>query len=272
MITLLLLTGCSNEKTVPENHGILGTWYESIGCEVYVMIFYEDGTYVNTFEEYLSDEEQDYIEYTFNEETGILGSEMFEYPAQVQFDTESMTYSIAEYEETHTLYRDRQTAIENDPSYYTSDEFTDTIIDGDGFCIKDGILYAYRGKATEITVPGTVKVIYHEAFAGDYNHGVNLEKVTIPGTVKEIKSNAFAFTNADCIYVEEGLEIIGSYAFMDSYIEEVHFPSTLKDIGHSILETEEGLDETLIYVPRDSAIHTYFEKNMPYGQATLIVE
>ncbi len=108
LISLILLAGCSSAKTVAENKGILGTWYESVGCEISVMIFYDDGTYIKVFEEYLSD--------------------------------------------------------------------------------------------------------------------------------------------------------------------EVHFPSTLNDIGHSILETEEGLDGTLIYVPRDSKIHKYFEENMPYGAATLLVQ
>lgn len=272
VITLILLAGCSSGKTVPENKGILGTWYESVGCEISVMIFYDDGTYIYTFEEYLNDENQDYVDYTFDEKTGILEGEMLDYPAKVQLDTDSMTYSIEEYDESHTLYRDRETAIANDPTYYTTDEFTDTIMDSDGFCIKDGVLYAYRGDATEVTVPNTVTVIYHEAFAGDYNHGINLEKVTVPGNVKEIKSNAFAFTNADYIYIEEGVEIIGDNAFMDTYMDEVHFPSTLNDIGHSILETEEGLDGTLIYVPRDSKIHKYFEENMPYGDATLLVQ
>jgi hypothetical protein len=142
----------------------------------------------------------------------------------------------------------------------------------DGFVIENSVLTAYEGEAEEVVVPEEVTVIATSAFSGDYDHGINLVKVTIPGTVKNIETEAFAFTNADIIVIEEGVESIGDYAFMDSYIKEIHFPASLTDIGTAIMETEEGLWDTAVYVPKDSAVESYMKENPPYGEITLNVE
>ena len=147
-----------------------------------------------------------------------------------------------------------------------------TYEDSDGFCIKDGILYAYLGSAKEITIPADVKEIYPDALSGDFGHGVNLEKVTVPGTVEKIDSEAFAFTEADYIYLKDGIQVLGDNVFMDSYIKEVHFPGSLTKIGQCILETEEGLWGTKIYVTKGSLAEKYFKAGMPYGKAKLITE
>lgn len=73
------------------------------------------------------------------------------------------------------------------------------------------------------------------------------------------------------IIVEEGVKEIEEWAFGDSYIEEIWFPSSLEKIGNGIMETEEGLDGTRIHVPENSKISKYFEQDMPYGNAELIV-
>ncbi len=146
-----------------------------------------------------------------------------------------------------------------------------SIKDKDGFCIEDGILYAYLGKDKEVTIPENVEEIYSSAFSGDFDHGVNLRQVIVPGTVKKIDKGAFAFTAAKKIIVEEGVKEIEEWAFGDSYIEEIWFPSSLEKIGNGIMETEEGLDGTRIHVPENSKISKYFEQDMPYGNAELIV-
>jgi hypothetical protein len=163
-------------------------------------------------------------------------------------------------------WADRVNLPDQDPTemYYQS------IMDKDGFCIEDGILYAYLGKGSEITIPETVVEIYGSALSGDFKHGENLKKVIVPGTVKKIDNGAFAFTSAKEIILEEGVKEIGEWAFGDSYIEEIWFPSSLEKIGGGIMETEEGLDETEIHVPENSRISRYFEQNMPYGNAELV--
>ena len=144
--------------------------------------------------------------------------------------------------------------------------------DENGFVIEKDVLTAYVGEAEEVTVPEGVTTIADLAFSGDYDHGINLVKVTVPGTVKTIETEAFSFTNADVIIIEEGVESIGDYAFMDSYIKEIHFPASLTDIGAAIMETEEGLWDCKIYVPAGSDIQAYMEADPPYGEVEIIVE
>ncbi|MCI2061764.1 MAG: leucine-rich repeat protein [Eubacteriaceae bacterium] len=145
--------------------------------------------------------------------------------------------------------------------------------DSDGFCTIDGVLYAYIGTAESVTVPDNVREIASDAFSGDleegHEHGKNLREVIIPGSVKKIDGRAFAFTNADVIEIREGVEQIGNAAFMDSYINKISFPASLTKIGWGIMETEEGLEGTEIYVVKGSAIYKYFKRSMPYGDATL---
>ena len=163
---------------------------------------------------------------------------------------------------------DRVYLSDDDPTepYYHS------IMDKDGFCIADGILYTYLSKDREITIPETVAEIYTSALSGDFDHGDNLKQVIVPGTVKKIDNGAFAFTFAKKIIVQEGVKEIEEWAFGDSYIEEIWFPSSLEKIGNGIMETEEGLDGTKIHVPKNSKISQYFEQNMPYGNAELIYD
>lgn len=144
--------------------------------------------------------------------------------------------------------------------------------DKNGFCIENGVLYAYVGKNEEIIIPSNVTEIYSNALSGDYNHGINLKKVTIPGTVERIDNHAFAFTNAKYIYIEEGVKEIDADAFQDSYIKEIHFPSSIEKIGELIMDTEEGLYDTKIYLKKDSFIHKYFQEKMPYGDVEICFE
>lgn len=271
LVFVVTLIGCGGKK-VPENEGILGTWYSYWGEGTDIYIFYEDGTYLNTIEEFL-DEAENYEVYSYDEDASTLYLEPSCETAVVkELTDEKLVFVIEAYEETYTLYRDEATAKAESPYYLTSDEYTDTIMDEEGFCIADGVLYAYRGTAEEVTVPEGVTEIYMEAFAGDYNHGVNLKKVTVPGSVKVIRENAFAFTNADVIVIEEGVEEIESNAFMDSYIDEITFPASIETIGANILETEEGLMGTKLYVVAGSAMEAYLKDYPPYGQCEVIAK
>lgn len=239
----ILLCSCSGGKQVPENDGIMGTWYESEAGNMYVVVFYDDGTYMRTLEEYVDDKEQDFIGYEYDQENSMLKTELNEEPAKVELTEDMLTYTFEDISETHVLYRDREAAKENDPEYYKSEEFIEANKDNDGFCIKDGILYAYVGDDDEVTVPNTVKVI---------------------------KKEAFAFCSASVIVIEEGVETIETMAFMDSYPKEIHFPKSITNIGTGILETEEGLNGTKIYVCEGSAMEQYLKDNAPYGEFEII--
>lgn len=138
--------------------------------------------------------------------------------------------------------------------------------DKDGFVIKGWILYAYLGDEREIQTPKNVRTIYSDAFASDLGRGEKLRKVTVTKNVKKIDEKAFAFTSADVIVIEEGVKEIGTMCFMDSYIREIYFPSSIKKIGSVILETEEGLFDTVLHCVEGSKIAEYLKNHPPYGR------
>lgn len=142
-------------------------------------------------------------------------------------------------------------------------------VDENGYAVEDGMIIGFVSDATETVTPENADTIADAAFSSDFGHGENLEKVRITGNIKYIQEGAFSFTAADDIYMEEGVEFIGSYAFSDSYITDIWFPASVTEIGVSIMETEEGLSGCTIHVVKDSVAAKYFEENMPYGDATL---
>lgn len=267
LIAAMLLAGCSQVRKAPDNEGIYGTWYEAVSDSVTTYIFYEDNTW--TAFDSRDAENVEYYEYKYDGLNGTLLLQDMEYEAVLDETTLKLS---GEGGENIELYRDLEEAKQADPYYYSSEEFTDSIKDKDGWCIKDGVLYAYRGSAEEVTVPGSVTEIYSNAFSGDFGYGAELKQVTVPGSVKKIDEGAFAFTGADIIYIEEGVETIGARAFSDSYIDEIHFPESVTEAGAGILETEEGLNDARIYVIDGSYMQKYFKKNMPYGEPEIISE
>lgn len=158
--------------------------------------------------------------------------------------------------------------------YWNSDKMREKkeklleLVDSEGFCIKDGVLIAYIGTKKIITIPATVTQIGENALAGDM-YSTTVSEVIVPGTVKKVDARAFAFTAADVIRFEEGVEEIGESCFMDAYVKEVYYPESLKKAGKLMMETEEGLDGTVIYVVSGSYMENYFKTQMPYGDCTL---
>ena len=267
IVVVILMTKCEDKET------IYGKWFASSGGEIEVVVFEKDNRYYKIDEEYAFDKDYyDFKSYKYDEGKKLIIFPNDEESANVILKDNYMQLDYIEYDYTIKLYRNRDKALKSDAYYYTTDEFISKLRNENGFCIKDGVLYAYIGEEQEVTVPSNVEVIYHEAFAGDYNRGVNLKKITVPGNVKKIMKNAFSFTSADKIFIQEGVEIIEEYAFMDAYIDEIRFPSSLKNIGTAILETEEGLDNAKIYVKKGSYAEKYFKENMPYGKVELIIE
>lgn len=281
---VMAMTGCtfagSAEEGEPESAVIEGTWFSYAVRGITDYIFYDDGTYVTFFEgddsEQIAKDKAAHYKYSYDVSSSLLSMEDTEgtvtYKAALTADKLKLT-GTGDYKSMEMkLYRTAEAAKLASPAYYTSDEFCNSIKDSKGFCIRKGILYAYMGKAKKITIPSTVRRIYMDALSGDFGHGVNLKKVIVPGSVKQIDKNAFAFTNADVIVIREGVKTIKSTAFMDSYIDKIYFPRSLTRIGTKIMETEEGLDGTRIYVYKNSRIHKYFKqkKNQPYGRYKLI--
>lgn len=271
MLAVIMSFSACNDKLTENGEGIIGTWYQYDAGGVLIHEFTEDGKYANYLEEYPDD--RVFEDYLYDSETGnlILPSREGE-EFSIHEKDGYIVLSEDNYDFTYDLYRSAEDAKLNSPYYLTSDEYLDSIKDEDGWCISDGVCYAYRGSEEEVTVPEGVTEIYRNAFSGDCGNGDSLKKAIVPGTVKKVDDQAFSFTNADIIVFEEGVEELGDGVFMDSYIEEVYFAASIKKIGNCILETEEGLDGTRIYVTDGSKAAEYFSEYRPYGNFEVIEE
>lgn len=88
------------------------------------------------------------------------------------------------------------------------------------------------------------------AYIGDgYENG---QKITLPSEIKEIRSNVFNNKYMREVVLNNGLEVIGSNAFANSfYLNEINFPSSLRKVKKeaflnsslNIITLNEGLEE-----------------------------
>lgn len=60
--------------------------------------------------------------------------------------------------------------------------------------------------------------------------------VVLPAEVKKIAARCFAESDIRRVKLNEGLEAVGAFAFYKSAVEEVDFPSTLKELGEHAFE------------------------------------
>ena len=262
---------------------IIGTWYS---IEVYAFeetfTFKENGEAIydmRDLDEDLEDHEPldpevSEFKYTLKVKKGeIIGkNEKFDYEYIIDGEDTRLVLKYKEENTTRTYYKSVYKAREKSEFYTSTNEFMKEHVDKDGWVIIDGELYGYFGKAISVTVPKNVKIIKSSAFSSDYNRGTKLMKVTIPGNVKEIQAGAFAFTVADKIVIEEGVEIIGDDCFSDSYIDVIYFPKSVTKIGERIMETEEGLDGCVVHCVKDSPMAKHFKEYEPYGKVKIKYE
>ncbi|MBQ4563175.1 MAG: leucine-rich repeat protein [Lachnospiraceae bacterium] len=99
---------------------------------------------------------------------------------------------------------------------------------------KNGYTVTGIGTSTEthIVIPETYNGLPVTKVADMAFYGIKLESLVVPSSVLEIGSMAFDMCNIGEITLNEGLRIIGSYAFT-SYDEEVSIPSTVIYIGNT---------------------------------------
>lgn len=101
-------------------------------------------------------------------------------------------------------------------------------VDKNGFDIRDGLLYWYKGTSKKVVIPDTVTVIGEGAF---YNQDIT--SVTIPDTVTEIKPIAFeGCSNLTSITIPESVNSIGMRAFAGcSKLSKVTISGSALSIG-----------------------------------------
>ena len=73
--------------------------------------------------------------------------------------------------------------------------------------------------------------------------GTTDDTIILPNEVREIAANCFAQSNIRKIVLNEGLEVIGDFAFYKSSIEQLNFPTTLKVVGEHAFEDCSFLSE-----------------------------
>lgn len=243
---------------------IVGSWYYKKDKSLFKYEFMEDGTFTlkNKSDDIEAAGTYEFYDYDMN---------LFLY-----YDEEYKDYKTPTYYEYSVISYDSNNFItfSEQFKYYTKlynndknvKEYSEKCNKEDlkGFCINDGYLDTYTGKARKVTIPSNVHTIGSNAFAGDYDRGINLSTVIIPGNVKIIESAAFAFSTVNYVYIEEGLERIDKHAFMEACVSEIHFPKSLKYVNFPMFGAEEYCRGNIdIYVYEDSYMDNYFKEYEP---------
>ena len=108
---------------------------------------------------------------------------------------------------------------------------SESIFNEDGFAIFYGVLYGYRGSATNIIIPETVTSIAEYAFYGN----TDIISVTIPAGVTSIGNYAFyGCSNLTDVSFAEGNQLtnIGEYAFRGcNSLTSISIPAGVTSIG-----------------------------------------
>lgn len=136
--------------------------------------------------------------------------------------------------------------IANDEFIYSTTDSTEVIGMGKKLVFPEGIKiigtvgnmsFSYGvGKNTISTVifPNSLEKIKSNAFQGQYLKGT----LRIPGSCKVIENNVFASSNAKIteLILEEGIEIIGSFAFQlsgSSGLTTLYIPNSVQSVGEN---------------------------------------
>ena len=243
------------------------TWYLIDNYEVYKYEFIDNNTYTkrnlnfdnNSNGNYTYDKDKNKL--LLEEETivgGLIASITSEYNIK---KSSGKKFEICEVKNTNncmTLYKNKEDLEVKD------------LICGDknkkGFCIENNNLVAYAGSDIEIEVPSNnIDTISSYSFNKYYSRGKFLKNVTVTGSIKTIENNAFAFSKIDNLYIEEGVEEIGDYAFNDTCLSIIDFPKSIKTIGKNIFMVDEICNNTIkIYLYKDSEVDKYLKKIKPY--------
>ena len=266
---ILIVMGFNLDYTVKETDdngefNLIGKWYVVRDMGNYEYEFFEDGTYkVIDMYDNSKDSEGKYV--LDNVDGKFTLSEKHEYRDNVEYkdydyvmiDADSKMFKIHYYDDEYYLfYKNKDERRPYDEACLNPDK--------DGYCIENGVLIAYIGNDNEITIPSNVHTIGSNAFAGDFNRGLNTNKVTIPGTVKEIKGSAFAYTYVNEVFIKEGVETLGGNLFMDTCISLIHFPKSIKAAGGGMFNPEEKCGSIDIHLYKGSYMDDYIKEDEPY--------
>jgi hypothetical protein len=117
-----------------------------------------------------------------------------------------------------------------EPMAFTNSQWVDRFLSTgtEDYLITGGVLVAYRGKDTQITLPETVRVIAGEVFKGHKE----LRSVTLPSSLRVIGEGAFEDCTAlDTVNMPEGVIQIKDRAFMGCPLTSISIPTSVTQLG-----------------------------------------
>lgn len=91
-----------------------------------------------------------------------------------------------------------------------------------------------QSRITSLHLPASLTKIGEGAFGGCNS----ITSVVIPGSIKEVESSVFSgCKELERVEIQEGVEEIGRYAFANTKINDITFPSTLTKLGYRAFQT-----------------------------------
>lgn len=134
------------------------------------------------------------------------------------------------------------------------------------FQIDKNTLVKYTGTASSVSIPGSIKIIGAEAFAGN----TSLTSITIGENVTEIQYGAFKdCTNLTAITLKDKLVTIGNAAFSNNTsLKKITLPKNLENLGSGVFAGCDKLSN--IIVEKDNP-YFIFEKNGLYDKDKTIL-
>ena len=139
------------------------------------------------------------------------------------------------------------------------------------FYMQDGCLIWRDKKALMLAVKGAkipADGSVTQIAGGAFMYREELEEIEIPACIKAIRYSAFAYTSLKKVTLNEGLQVLDSYAlgFIDT-LKELAIPKSVKKIRkHKILEevqmmTECGYKNKTYIVHKNSYAHGWVKRN-----------
>ena len=251
-----------------ESHGYASLMYFEDKVTSYRDLVYADGLDVSLEEHEIYKEGAMQHTYTFDPKTkkGKCTSDMEELVFEYR-DNKEIECLVLLGENSNSeckFYRTEAIAKKYDISYKETIEYLRKVQDKDGWVIEEGVLLAYLGNKTNVTIPKNVHTIDCFNVLDESQSEKHYNKITIPGNVKVISAGAFVECSVDKVVIKEGVESIGSNCFGDCYLDKIYFPRSVKTIGDMIMETEEGI-ECKIYCKKNSVADKHFKEYEPHG-------
>jgi len=128
-------------------------------------------------------------------------------------------------------------------------------------------IIAYKGKKTDVSIPGTLKKLSVSAIGDSaFSGNKKLVKIELPEGLLSIGHWAFgSCPKLAKVTIPDGVKSIGAFAFADCPdLSEIRIPASVVEIGENLFERRTPGAELTIELERGSYAETFF-KNTGYS-------